>query len=73
MGSDKSNPTDLDIWGSPTKGKAECFHCGVPYDIETSSAPQDYAATYCSYQCYHDNMEQMHVKIRERQQEEGED
>lgn len=49
----------LDIWGSPTSGGAECFRCGIAYRIEESTAPEDYAATYCSHACYNEDMNAM--------------
>lgn len=46
----------LDIWGSPTRGAAECFACGISYKIEDSNAPEDYQSTYCSWSCYNEDM-----------------
>lgn len=68
MGSDKSNPADLDIWGSPRKGPTECFRCGITYRIEESNAPEDYAATYCSHSCYNEDMNEMLAKISPAEQ-----
>lgn len=62
MGNDKSNPNDLDIWGSPTKGEVECFYCGATYNIENSSAPIDYMATYCSRECYIKDMQYLRTE-----------
>lgn len=61
-------PVELDIWGSPKSGAAECFRCGASYKIEESNAPEDYAATYCSHSCWKQDMNEMMAKIPLAQQ-----